>query len=115
MAESVEPVSSDETWTLVDLAALAELESSGLIDVGEIVRSNGQAVAIVFMRINLQGRAYLAELKKVNSDSLNYSTKKDTQWDKKPIGNVTILVIAGVIVFVITTILIHYLPKWFHQ
>jgi hypothetical protein len=38
LAQSVEPVSSDETWLLSDLAALAELEASGFISAGDVVR-----------------------------------------------------------------------------
>ena len=40
---------------------------------------------------------------------------KDTQWDKKPIGNVTLTVIGGVILLIIAAILAHYFPQWFHS
>jgi hypothetical protein len=63
LTEAVSPVSTDETWLLVDLAALAELETAGFISAGQVVRDGtGQVCAIACMSINLRGRAYLAEL-----------------------------------------------------
>jgi hypothetical protein len=62
LAEAVAPVSTDETWLLVDLAALAELENAGFISAGIIPNATGQVCAIACMSITLRGREYLAEL-----------------------------------------------------
>ncbi|HTB83069.1 MAG TPA: hypothetical protein VK742_05390 [Candidatus Sulfotelmatobacter sp.] len=65
LADSVEPVSSDETWLLTDIAVLAELATAGFVSAGDIVRAGqGQIVAIVCVQINPSGRQYLAELQK---------------------------------------------------
>jgi hypothetical protein len=64
LAQADEPVSSDETWLLVDIAAMAQLAGGGLISAGDIVRDGtGRVCAIVRMEILPSGRAYLAELK----------------------------------------------------
>ena len=65
LANSVEPVSSDETWPISDISVLAELALGGFVSAGDIVRAGqGQIVAIVCARINPSGRLYLAELQK---------------------------------------------------
>jgi hypothetical protein len=63
LANSIEPVSSDETWLLSDIAVLAELETGGFVSAGDVVRSGqGQVIAIVCVSINISGRKYLIEL-----------------------------------------------------
>jgi len=62
LAETEGPVSSDETWILSDLDRLAELAEGGFISVGEIVSNQSGPCAIVFMRINPSGRAFLADM-----------------------------------------------------
>ena len=65
LAHADAPVSSDETWLLVDIAAMAELRAGGFISAGDIVRDGtGRVCAIVCMEIIPSGRAYLAELKR---------------------------------------------------
>lgn len=65
LTQSSEPVSSDETWTLDDIAVMAELNDSGYIRAGDVVwAGQGQIVAIVVMTITTRGREYLSQLKK---------------------------------------------------
>lgn len=65
LADAGAPVSSDETWLLVDIAAMAELAAGGFISAGDIVRDGtGRVCAIVCMEITPHGRAYLAGLKR---------------------------------------------------
>ena len=65
LTQSSEPVSSDETWTLDDIAVMAELNDSGYIRAGDVVRAGqGQIVAIMVMNITTRGREYLSQLKK---------------------------------------------------
>ena len=64
LAEAVEPVSCDETWSRDDLAAAEELESGGFISAVITRMLQGQIASIDCMKIKPSGRAYLAELKK---------------------------------------------------
>ena len=65
LANSIEPISTDETWSISDIAIFAELASGGFISAGDIVRDGrGQIVVIVCASINPSGRNYLAELQK---------------------------------------------------
>jgi hypothetical protein len=63
LAKADEPMSSDETWLLVDIRALAELAAGGFISAGDVVRDEcGKPCAICCVEITPSGRAYLAEL-----------------------------------------------------
>lgn len=56
-------INSDETWFVSDLEIIAELESGGLVSVGEIIRTCGDIAVITSMRITPEGRKSLAESK----------------------------------------------------
>ncbi len=62
LSQSPNALSTNENTTCEDLRALDELLTGDYITAGDSVREGGQVCVIVCMRINPQGRTYLAEL-----------------------------------------------------
>jgi hypothetical protein len=71
--------------------------------------------AAAIAKIDAEVAAELKAQKEMARKKRAEAAPKDTQWDKKPVGNVTLMVIGGVIVLIIAAILAHYFPHWFHS
>jgi len=66
-------------------------------------------------KIDAEVAAELKAQKEMARKKRAEAAPKDTQWDKKPVGNLTLTVVGGVIVLIIAAILAHYFPQWFHS
>ena len=80
LAEAVEPVSCDETWSRDDLAAAEELEAGGFISAVITRMLQGQVASIDCMKIKPSGRAYLAELKHAAEAQTSVGIIKHNRW-----------------------------------
>jgi hypothetical protein len=104
LADAGAPVSSDETWLLVDIAAMAEFAAGGFISAGDIVRDRtGGVCAIVRMEITAPGRAYLAGLKRQAEVQTSVGFIKEHRFAfYKWFFGIVATIIAGLILWFIT-------------
>ena len=107
LTQASEPVSSDETWALDDIAVMAELADSSYIRAGDVVRAGqGQIVAIVVMSITTRGREYLSQLKKQGSVNTSVGFVKEHRFAfYKWFWGIVATVIAAVVV---AYLVLHY-------